>query len=214
MAKDGSLKRRIYGEILEKIIRNDFPRDEFLVEGKLAEMFGVSRAPVREALLELCAENILRNIPRTGYQIVQISRKEIRDALELRVMLEVEGARMACERLTEEKLARLAALEVELERAAGGEITYLEDWVKSGSDLHLTIAELSGNGLLYRMVRETHDILRRATVQIYLDSDYPSLRQPSLHLEIVRALMRRDQQRAAELLRRDINTLREFLQEI
>ena len=213
MANDGSLKKKIYQQIFQKIINNEFPLDEFLVEGKLAEMFGVSRAPVREALVELCNEKILRNIPRAGYQIVQLSQKELRDALQLRLILETEGMKMACDRLNDGSVARLKALKKELQELEKGEVISLGDWITSGSRLHLTIAELSGNQLLYEKIRETHDIIWRATVQIYLNQDYPRREQPLLHEQIVNAMIRGDKEKAVELLRKDINTLREILQE-
>ena len=213
MANDGSLKKKIYQQIFQKIINNEFPLDEFLVEGKLAEMFGVSRAPVREALVELCNEKILRNIPRAGYQIVQLSQKELRDALQLRLILETEGMKMACDRLSDGSVARLKALKKELQELEKGEVISLGDWITSGSRLHLTIAELSGNQLLYEKIRETHDIIWRATVQIYLNQDYPRREQPLLHEQIVNAMIRGDKEKAVELLRKDINTLREILQE-
>lgn len=213
MANAGSLKKKIYQQIFQKIINNEFPLDEFLVEGKLAEMFGVSRAPVREALVELCNEKILRNIPRAGYQIVQLSQKELRDALQLRLILETEGMKMACGRLNDRSVARLKALKKELREVENGEVISLENWMTSGSHLHLTIAELSGNQLLYEKIRETHDIIRRATVQIYLNQDYPRREQPLLHERIVNAMIRGDKGKAVELLRKDINTLREILQE-
>lgn len=213
MANAGSLKKKIYQQIFQKIINNEFPLDEFLVEGKLAEMFGVSRAPVREALVELCNEKILRNIPRAGYQIVQLSQKELRDALQLRLILETEGMKMACGRLNDGSVARLKALKKELRELENGEVISLENWMTSGSHLHLTIAELSGNQLLYEKIRETHNIIRRATVQIYLNQDYPRREQPLLHERIVNAMIRGDKGKAVELLRKDINTLREILQE-
>jgi len=213
MANAGSLKKKIYQQIFQKIINNEFPLDEFLVEGKLAEMFGVSRAPVREALVELCNEKILRNIPRAGYQIVQLSQKELRDALQLRLILETEGMKMACDRLSDGSVARLKALKKELQELEKGEVISLGDWITSGSRFHLTIAELSGNQLLYEKIRETHDIIWRATVQIYLNQDYPRREQPLLHEQIVNAMIRGDKEKAVELLRKDINTLREILQE-
>jgi DNA-binding GntR family transcriptional regulator len=213
MAGNGSLKQKIYRQIFQKIIHNEFPLDEFLVEGKLAEMFGVSRAPVREALVELCNEKILRNIPRAGYQIVQLSQKELRDALQLRLILETEAMKLALERMNDESIARLKTLKKELKEIKNGEIVSLEDWMSSGSHLHLTIAELSGNQLLCEKIRETHDLIRRATVQIYLNQGYPRRQQPLLHERIVNAMIRGDQEAAVELLRRDINTLRRILQE-
>jgi DNA-binding GntR family transcriptional regulator len=213
MAGNGSLKQKIYRQIFEKIINNEFPLDEFLVEGRLAEMFGVSRAPVREALVELCNEKILRNIPRAGYQIVQLSQKELRDAFQLRLILETEAMKLACDRLNDESVARLQALKKELREIEDGEVVSLEDWMSSGSHLHLTIAELSGNQLLCEKIGETHDLIRRATVQIYLDQEYPRRQQPLLHERIVNAMIRGEKDAAVELLRRDINTLRDILQE-
>jgi DNA-binding GntR family transcriptional regulator len=213
MAVTHSLKEKIYRQILQKIIDNEFPLDEFLVEGKLAEMFGVSRAPVREALVELCNEKVLRNIPRAGYQIVQLSPKELRDALQLRLILEIEAMKLACDRLNEETVARLRALKKKLRELENGEVISLEDWMSSGSHLHLTVAELSGNQLLCEKIRETHDIIRRATVQFYLNQDYPRRQQPLLHEQILDAMIRGEKDRAVELLRKDINTLRDILQE-
>jgi DNA-binding GntR family transcriptional regulator len=213
MAETGSLKQKIYRQIFHKIIHNEFPMNEFLVEGRLAEMFGVSRAPVREALVELCNEKVLRNIPRAGYQIVQLSQKELRDAFQLRLILETEAMKLALERLGRESLARLETLKKELREIEDGAVVSLEDWMSSGSHLHLTIAELSGNQLLCEKIRETHDLIRRATVQIYLNQEYPRRQQPLLHERIVNAMIKGEKETAVELLRNDINTLRDILQE-
>ncbi|MBN1687028.1 MAG: GntR family transcriptional regulator [Spirochaetales bacterium] len=213
MAGNGSLKQKVYRQVFEKIIENKFPLDEFLSEGKLAKMFGVSRAPVREALVELCNEKILRNIPRAGYQIVQLSRKELRDALQLRLILETEAMKLACDRLNPESAGRLQAVKEELREIESREDAGLEEWITSGSHLHLTIGELSGNRLLCEKIRETLGLIRRAMVQIYLDQKYPRRQQPLLHEQILDAMIRGDKEEAVNLLRRDINTLWEILQE-
>ncbi|MCK5673153.1 MAG: GntR family transcriptional regulator, partial [Spirochaetales bacterium] len=89
--KNRSLKAVIYDKILNRIVSNEFATDDLLVESQLVKMFDVSRAPVREALIELCSANIIRNIPRAGYQIIRISEKDLRDGLQFRLMLEIEG---------------------------------------------------------------------------------------------------------------------------
>ena len=142
-----------------------------------------------------------------------LSAKELRDAHQLRLILETEAMKLAFQRMNEESVARLKALKKELKEIENGDIISLEDWMSSGSHLHLTIAELSGNQLLCEKIRETHDLIRRATVQIYLNQGYPRRQQPLLHERIVNAMIRGDQEAAVELLRRDIDTLREILQE-
>ena len=69
----GTLKEKIYSTIMEQIMTGRISPDEFLTEARLAEQFQASRAPVREALVALCNERILRNIPRVGYRLVTIS---------------------------------------------------------------------------------------------------------------------------------------------
>jgi len=214
MAGNGSLKQKVYRQIFEKIIRNEFPIDEFLVEGRLAEMFGVSRAPVREALVELCNEKILRNIPRAGYQIVQLSQKELRDALQLRLILETGAVKLACGRLNHGSAVKLEAVRKELREIEDDEAVSLEDWMKTGALLHLTIGELSGNQLLSEKIRETLNLIRRGMVQIYLDQEYPKRQQPLLHEKILDAVIRGNKKLAVKLLRKDINTLKATLQEV
>lgn len=207
------MKQKVYRQIFERIIHNEFPLDEFLVEGKLAEMFGVSRAPVREALVELCNEKILRNIPRAGYQIVQLSQKLLRDAIQLRLLLETEAVKLACSRLNAERRARLERVKQELHKLEGSRSISLEEWIHTGSHLHLTIGELSGNQLLCEKIKETHDLIRRAMVQIYLDQEYPRRQQPLLHGRIIDAMIEGDTATAVDLLQKDISTLRDILRE-
>lgn len=95
----GTLKEKIYSTIMEQIMTGRISPDEFLTEARLAEQFQASRAPVREALVALCNECILRNIPRVGYRLVTISRKDVSEALAVRVLLESEAACLALRNL-------------------------------------------------------------------------------------------------------------------
>ena len=88
-----SHKKQLYNKILEKIIRLGFPQDIFLTEGALAEELSASRVSIRETLITLCNEQILRNIPRIGYQIVQLTTHDINDAIRTRGILETGAAR-------------------------------------------------------------------------------------------------------------------------
>ena len=78
-----TLKEQVYTNIMNDILEGYFPMDEFLTEKQLIERYEMSKAPIREALVELCNEHILKSIPRLGYQIVPVTEKEIADAIEL-----------------------------------------------------------------------------------------------------------------------------------
>lgn len=112
-----SLKQKTYQFILEGILSSQFTPETLLVEKQLCNLYDVSRSPVREALIELCRDGILRNIPRAGYQVQRLTEKQIRDAFQMRLLLEEEGLKQAYGRLTREKLISLENLAVNSEEA-------------------------------------------------------------------------------------------------
>jgi len=75
--------------------------------GSLAEMLGVSRTPVREALIELASHGMVRFERNRGVRIVETSIHDLEEIFEIRRLLEPYGARIAFERMTRETLARL-----------------------------------------------------------------------------------------------------------
>ena len=71
----------------------EYRPNDILTENQMIEKFGVRKSPVREALVELCKDGVLINIPRMGYQVRAVTLKEIMDILEFRVDVEVGGLR-------------------------------------------------------------------------------------------------------------------------
>ena len=71
-----TLKQIVHDEVFKDIIQGMYKPGDIISEVLLTEKFGVSKAPVREALIELCNENVLRSIPRYGYEIIPIRCEE------------------------------------------------------------------------------------------------------------------------------------------
>ena len=88
-----TLKERVYRGIYEAVTNGEYKSNDILTENQMIEKFGVSKSPVREALVELCKDGILTNIPRMGYQVRAVTLKEIIDILEFRVDVELGGLR-------------------------------------------------------------------------------------------------------------------------
>ena len=87
-----TLAAQIHDSILEMIIDAGVESENLLLtERELVEKFGVSKAPVREALLRLCAEEVLTSIPRCGYVVVRLGEKSGRDNLAVRQILELSA---------------------------------------------------------------------------------------------------------------------------
>jgi len=83
-----SLKERSYLIIKEKILNGDFEPGSRIREDILAEEISISRTPVREAINLLSAEGFLNNIPRKGIFMIDPTKEEIIDMLEVRIVLE------------------------------------------------------------------------------------------------------------------------------
>ena len=74
MSKERSLKESIYDKILESILNYEFKPNQILTEKDLVQRYGCSKSPVREALISLCTDSVLRNIPRCGYEVIRLTK--------------------------------------------------------------------------------------------------------------------------------------------
>ena len=98
--KPSSLKTEIYDSILKDIIEGNYKQNEIINEKQLIEKYGVSKSPIRDALIELCSEGVLISHPRYGYEVVRINEKEIRDIVNFRIMIETGCLRDAASIMT------------------------------------------------------------------------------------------------------------------
>lgn len=94
------LRDVVFRTLRDAILTNNLKPGERLLENKLAEELGVSRTPVREALRMLELEGLVELLPRKGAQVLEISKKDIADILEIRAALEGLATSLACKRIT------------------------------------------------------------------------------------------------------------------
>jgi len=210
-----SLKDRIYQEILFRILSNEFSLDTFLVEKKLCELFEVSRSPVREALVELCRDGILKNIPRAGYQIVRISEKQMRDAFQIRLLLESEGLNLAFERLNDRSIATLKTIANESTRVLceKSEISLMRR-MNLNDDFHVMLCGFSGNALLSSYLSQTMRLLHRGMAQFMIEESQLPQSGHSIHHQVIEALEKREKDLALRYLKEDIYSMEQKLWEV
>ena len=218
----GTIKDRVIASVLRGIIAGEITVDSRISEKQLAEKYEVSRAPVREALVQLCAQKILRCEPRSGYKLVSYSEANIRNILEYRVLLECGCLNDNFDRITETQFNRLETIcESEFIFLGHSGEAKPEDYWRQTLDFHLTLASFSENEFIYSRL----DSALRTTMMAYLQN-YPqewrdafyekssesaqadaSGREPSvMHREIVQCICRRNKEKAVEMLRQDILT--------
>jgi len=102
-----TLSKRIYSSLETAILEGKIKPDDHLVEEELSKMFGISRAPIREALRWLDKDGLVRIVPRKGAVVQSISEKDIQDIYEIRSVMEGLAARLFCERASEEELRKI-----------------------------------------------------------------------------------------------------------
>src|SRR5262245_51594780 len=107
-----SLTTTVYDRILQSIIDGTIALGSLLSEKVLAEGFGVSKTPVREALVQLQAIGLVEILPQRGGRVFQPSTEQVRELCEIRTELECAGLRLSMER----NRAGLAALLEEIVR--------------------------------------------------------------------------------------------------
>jgi DNA-binding GntR family transcriptional regulator len=206
----GTLKEKIYSTIMEQIMTGRISPDEFLTEARLAEQFQVSRAPVREALVAVCNEGILQNIPRVGYRLVTIGPKELHDALAVRLLLESEAARLALLNLDPEKEQIIDQFIQEEENGERGGLSIIE-WMKHGEAVHLALARFSGNRILEELILQLIKKLRRASTQVFVERSRSDLKSSPYHLRMLQALKRREETDLLANLTQDIALTKNLL---
>lgn len=126
-----------------RIVNGDYPPGERLTEDRLAEDFGVSRNPVREALRVAEAEGFVVMVPRRGAVVASPDATTIADLFAMRERLETLAARLAAERASARDVAGLRGL-LDDARAATDRAEFSR-LAELNSALHLRVIEISGN---------------------------------------------------------------------
>lgn len=104
-----SLADQIYTKIEKDIILGGYKQGEIISESEIAAKLGVSRTPVREAIVRLTHDNMLENAGK-GIRVVGMTEKDIRTMLEIRTLLEGKCVREAAEHISDEDLKELEGL--------------------------------------------------------------------------------------------------------
>lgn len=95
----GELGKKIFLQLREKILEDEYPRGTKLKEVALAKEMNISRTPVREALKQLELEGLAKSEPNKGVSVIGFSKKDVEDMLEIRRVLEALAIKLAIDRL-------------------------------------------------------------------------------------------------------------------
>ncbi len=205
-----SLKDQVYTQILNDIIEGVYKQSEILNEKPLIEKYGVSKSPVRDALIELCKEGVLHSHPRYGYEIVTISQKEVDDIIRFRLILEPECLRQAAGRIDSNDIRELKEFTNTYCRVEG-KVSVWQHW-ENNKAFHLKLNSYCGNSYCCKTLENSMNILTRAYAQMqwdkwkttYLNMDCEN------HMRIVDCLINGEIETAVNELISDIKGFRQM----
>lgn len=191
-------------EIAERIrlaiVRNELPPGARVTEEALAEQYGVSRTPVREALRVLTRETLLRYTPRAGYAVVAVDLSEMDDLYTVRVSIEEQAAARLVQIDARSQLQDLLTYWSDMPAdVVAGDVNL----VFADELFHETLAAASGSTVLPPMLRNINQRLHALRIRDFIDPDRVR-RTFDQHAAILRALLEADVRTARAMLRAHI----------
>jgi len=200
---DGTLKNRIYVELRRSIIMGRRPPGQKIDVREIAQHYGTSITPIREALQMLHQEGLITIKPHSGYLVTQLTLKQLRDLFELREILEVAAVERAAGRITDEQVEELEKVYAGY---TGDDDESYDRYTAENRQFHCLIAEATGNRELAGLVGHLHDRLARFMV---VRRAGQSMQHG--HGQIIQALRSRDADAARGALLEELNDTRQVV---
>ncbi|WP_332740885.1 GntR family transcriptional regulator [Hydrogenophaga sp.] len=152
--------RALYEEVAELLRQRIFKRElepgSWIDELKLAEEYGISRTPLREALKVLAAEGLVTMKVRRGAYVTEVSEKDLADVYHLLALLESDAAGVVAQQATDAELAELQTLHDALEAAVGER----DRFFALNEQFHMRLLELARNRWREQMVADLRKVMK------------------------------------------------------
>jgi len=192
--------RALYEEVAELLRQRIFARElepgSWIDEVKIAEAYGISRTPMREALKVLAAEGLVTMKVRRGAYVTEVNEKDLSDVYHLLALLESDAAGVVAQRATDAELQALADLHHSLEQA----VTDREAFFRINEEFHQRLLQLADNRWREQMVADLRKVMKLNRHQSLLKSGRITESLHEHHL-LLQALQSRDSAMSAQRMR-------------
>lgn len=194
-----TLREKILETIREAILKGSLKPGEKVAEPELAERFGISRTPIREAFRQLESEGYLTVIPRKGAVVTSLSERDVAEFYSIKSILEGYAARIASERLSDKEIERLETINGRLEQLAReGDV---KTFFRVHNEFHELFIKAAGNEKLYELISHLMMKFNRPRMA---SLSLPGRMEISVqeHRKIIDAFKSKDGERADNLVRK------------
>jgi len=196
--------RALYQEVAELLRQRIFNREltpgSWIDELKLAEEYGISRTPLREALKVLAAEGLVTMKVRRGAYVTEVSERDLTDVYHLLALLESDAAGVVATQATDAQLKELQTLHRELEKS----VSNREKFFQINERFHMRLLEIADNRWRDQMVADLRKVMKLNRHNSLLKNGRieESLAE---HQAIMNALLARDAMATAQAMRAHFN---------
>ncbi len=188
-----------YTQLKDEILSNRMPPGFQAPEPEIALRLGMSRTPVREALIRLESEGLVELVPRLGARVLPIRAEDMREIYEILTSLESDAAAaLARRKPSADQLRPLSEATRDMEKALKDEDR--DAWAEADDRFHRTLLELHGNRRLRSFVQALSDQAHRARIATLRLRDMPK-RSTQDHRDILEALKAADDEGARRAFR-------------
>lgn len=151
-----ALYEQVAEQLRQRIFRRELEPGAWIDELKLAEEYGISRTPLREALKVLAAEGLVTMKLRRGAYVTEVSRKDISDVYHLLSLLEADAAAEVAGKATDEELQRLKQTHEELKRQTAD----AERFFALNESFHMQILDIADNRWRNQLVADLRKVMK------------------------------------------------------
>jgi DNA-binding GntR family transcriptional regulator len=153
-----SLFQEVAGLLRERIFSHELAPGTWIDEKVLAQQYGISRTPMREALKVLAGEGLVILQPRRGCQVVQVSRRDIEEIFPVMALLEGQCAYEATAKITREDIRRLDDLHERIRVCTAQNDR--KGWLETDHEFHSVLYGMSGNRWLVQLIQDLRRVIR------------------------------------------------------
>ena len=195
------LGQHVFDNLKQAIIRGKIAPGEWLVESHIAEMLGISRTPVREAIHKLERERLIERQPRGGFTVLGLDREDIEETFGIRSVLEGYAARLAT---LKHQPDELIALERKIEQYQHNlDLRQIDALPEINTEFHELLYDLSKSPRLIHMINGLRDQIFRFR-QMILKNNRFALISNEDHIRMLKFMRKRDAEKVEILVREHI----------
>ncbi|QDF95823.1 GntR family transcriptional regulator [Azoarcus sp. DD4] len=206
-----ALYQEVAERLRERIFSHELPPGTWVDEQALAEQYGISRTPLREALKVLASEGLVTLKPRRGCYVTEISERDLDEVFNVMALLEGECAKASAGRASDADLARLQSIHGDLEKAA--EAQDIDRFFEANQAFHHALQEIADNRWLLHVIEDLRKVIKLSRHHS-LYSEGRLEQSLAEHRTLLDALLARDADAAEQRMREHIRSGRSALARI